>query len=197
MGWLDFIASIFGSLVKLGWPATIAFSVWLFRNKIEELLPYLRIKYKDIDVSLARAEQTAAALPPPPPPPPDVVEVEHKEEENFRFERFAEYSPRGAIAAMRIEVESAVRDLYQSLPNTEALAGRKPSMAEMTRLLRKSQKLSSGTLLLLDEIRLIGNQAVHGEGVVTTDDALRYRELAHQAISIIFAAKWHEDVPNS
>ncbi len=51
MNWLDFIASMFGSLVKLAWPAAAFGSVWVFRNRIEALLPNLKLKYKDFDVS--------------------------------------------------------------------------------------------------------------------------------------------------
>jgi hypothetical protein len=192
MGLFDFIASIVGSLVTLAWPAAVFGSVWIFRNKIKELLPYARFKYKDWEVSLDRAEKTEAALPPPPAPPPDIPEVQPKADEAERFQSFAEYSPRSAIAAKRVEVESALRNWYVTLPNATTISGRRPSMSEMIRLLRIGQKLDDGTLLLLDEILEIANQAVHGDGTITTEDALRYAEIANKTITRISANRWFE-----
>jgi uncharacterized iron-regulated membrane protein len=52
MGWLDFIASIFGSLVKLAWPAAVFGSVYLFRKRLEALLPRMRLEAARVKVSL-------------------------------------------------------------------------------------------------------------------------------------------------
>ena len=67
----QFIAAILQSVVSLAWPAAIFGSVWLFRDKLRTLLPLLRMKYKDLDVSfrLDEAEKEAAKIPPTPPSP--------------------------------------------------------------------------------------------------------------------------------
>jgi hypothetical protein len=51
MDYLTFFASIIGSLVKLAWPAAAFGAIWLFRDKVADLLPLLKFKYKDFDVS--------------------------------------------------------------------------------------------------------------------------------------------------
>jgi hypothetical protein len=89
----QFIA-IFQSVVSLAWPAAVFGSVWLFRDKLRTLLPLLRMKYKDLDLSfrLDEAEREAAKIPPTPPSP----DLEPTPEEKTRFERLARISPRAA-----------------------------------------------------------------------------------------------------
>jgi hypothetical protein len=47
----QFSAAIFQSIASLAWPAALVACVWLFREKLSTLLPLLRMKYKDLDVS--------------------------------------------------------------------------------------------------------------------------------------------------
>jgi hypothetical protein len=51
MDWLQFISSIVQSLVSLAWPAAFVAAVWMFREKLIQLLPQLRAKYKDVEIS--------------------------------------------------------------------------------------------------------------------------------------------------
>ncbi|MEZ2146360.1 hypothetical protein AAE026_29290 [Bradyrhizobium sp. DN5] len=89
--------------------------VWLFREKLNTLLPFLRMKYKDFDVSfrLDQAEKEAALILPRPPSP----DLEPTPEEKSRFEKVAEHSPRAAILEKRAELEQVVKtaaELYVS-----------------------------------------------------------------------------------
>jgi hypothetical protein len=108
-----FIASIFQSIVSLAWPVAIVIIVWMLRRRIEELLPNLRAKYKDFEISLRldRAEKEIAALPPPasavaPDPGPTP-------EETDRFEQMASVSPRAAITEVRRDLEEALDRLVR------------------------------------------------------------------------------------
>ena len=63
----QFSASLFQSLVSLAGPAALIVCVWLFRAQLAGLLPNLRVKHKDWEISfrLGEAEKAAAKLPAP------------------------------------------------------------------------------------------------------------------------------------
>jgi hypothetical protein len=88
----QFIASLFQSLTSLAWPTALIVAVWLFRERLLSLMPLLRVKYKDFDVSfrLDQTEKDAAALPPQVGGPVSNPTPEEK----TRFEQIAELSPR-------------------------------------------------------------------------------------------------------
>jgi hypothetical protein len=90
-------ASLFQSLVSLAWPIALVLCVWLFREKLNVLLPRLRVKYGDVEASflLDQAEKDAAELPPPSTSPET---TQPTPEERGRFEKLAAISPRAAIA---------------------------------------------------------------------------------------------------
>ena len=93
MNGFGLIAAIVQSLASLAWPAALVAIVWLFRSRLEDLLPKLQARYKDLEISfrLEQAEKEAAALPPPPAPAnPDLKPTP---EETSRFEQIAEISP--------------------------------------------------------------------------------------------------------
>ena len=174
------IESIFKFLGSLGWPAAIVIAVWLFREKLNALLPLLRMKYKDLDVSfrLDQAEKEAAQIPPPPPSP----YLERTPEEKSKFEQVAEISPRAAILEARAELEDAVKTVAVKLGRLSSNM-KSPSMTVAIRALRNSRVISPETSALLDDLRVVGNSAAHG---VDTDfgkeDALRFRSLTDQAL---------------
>jgi hypothetical protein len=72
----SFAASLIQSLA---WPAAVIIIVCLFRQRLIELLPNIRLKHKDTELSfrLDIAEQEAKKLPPPeavPELPPQTAE---------------------------------------------------------------------------------------------------------------------------
>src|SRR5438270_2509576 len=99
-------AEIIKAIASLAWPAAFVAAVWLFREKLIELLPNLRVKHKDWEVSfrLNEAEKEARSLPPVAP------EALPTPEETSRFDQIAKVSPRAAILEYRAQLEQVVRD---------------------------------------------------------------------------------------
>src|SRR5215813_13350827 len=96
-------AAIIQAIASLGWPLAIFGCVWLFREKLRELLPNFRVKHKDWEASfrLREAEKEAATL----PPPARQDEIEPTPEEKNKFKILADASPRAAILEVRREIE--------------------------------------------------------------------------------------------
>jgi uncharacterized protein DUF4145 len=176
----QFVAAVFRSLTSLAWPGAFILAVWLFREKLLSLLPLLQVKYKDFDASfrLDQAEKDAAALPHPvggaaPNPTP---------EEKTRFEQIAELSPRAAIIDARRDLDEAAIQMAET--HGRSTSRRPWTLLTSIRELRNRQIISPQTSALLDDLRSIGNAAAHGrENNFTKEEALRFRELADQAIA--------------
>jgi hypothetical protein len=195
MGWLDFVASMFGSLVKLAWPAAVFGSVWLFRKRLETLLPRMRVKYGEFDLSfpLQEAERTAAQM------PQIGNEIEPTPEETPRLNQIAEISPRAAVLDTRVELESFLSKTVENLKpkggGGSKLTFRPNSMIESIRFLRNQGVIDHSMSLLLDELRAFGNIASHDwDAVVRIDDAIRYKRLADKVMNQLLSARWHEDI---
>ncbi len=181
---------MFQSLVSLAWPAALVACVWLFREKLNSLLPLLRMKYKDFDMSfrLEQAEKEAAQIPKPPPSP----DLEPTPEEKSRFEKVAEHSPRAAILEKRVELEQVLRSVAEPyLTTMHSRNWKNLSLTELTRTLRRQSIINEKTSALLDDLRTIGNQAAHSpEGSeFTVAEALRFGQLTDEAISLVRAAE--------
>jgi hypothetical protein len=175
----QFIASMFQSIISLAWPAAFVVAVWLFREKLTELLPLLRLKYKDLDISfqLNRAEKDAAAL----PRSPGGRESEPTPEERDKFEEIARLSPRAAIVSVRADLEEAVRALGRV---SGISLGR--NVLETSRILRNEGIIDSATFALLNDLRSIGNSAAHNAtSEIHFDEAMRFKKLADDAIQTL------------
>jgi hypothetical protein len=160
-------------LVSLAWPAAFVVAVWLFRDKLIELMPLLRFKYKDFDVSfrLDQAEKDAEQL-----PPAETASLPTPEESS-RFEQIARVSPRAAILEMRSDLEEALVGPYRSSDPENAY--RNASFQVMIRNLRRAQVIDERTFGVLDDLRAIGNRAAHASSAdtFTYEDAMRFRTL--------------------
>jgi hypothetical protein len=101
------VAVIIQSIFSLAWPVALVIVVFLFRRELRKILPALRVKYGDLEVSmrLDKAEEAAAALP---EPPEEVAEARPTPEEVDRFEQIADLSPRAAILEERANLKEAV-----------------------------------------------------------------------------------------
>ena len=181
MDGFQFFASLFQSLVSLAWPLALVTCAWLFREKIAELLPRMRAKYKDLEISflLDEAEKVAVKLEPPAEPKSPTTE------EDNRFESIANINPRAAMMSLRYELEDAVRRFADAVGMNRASvrSARRPnSLGEYTRLLRQNELIDVPTANVLDDLRAIGNAAAHSEDEPTTEDAMRFHSLAARLI---------------
>ncbi|MDI3560012.1 DUF4145 domain-containing protein [Bradyrhizobium sp. Arg816] len=179
MDWLQFTSSIVQSVVSLAWPAAFVAAVWLFREKLTELLPQLRARYKDVEVSfrLDQAEKEAAQLP---PPPPGAEPAKASPEELSKFEKLVAISPRAAILDLRSSIEESIRSLADARWPGKPYRG----MWTMIRELKNVEAIDSNTFGLLDDLRIIGNAAAHPSTTTSfsAEDAHRFRKLAEQII---------------
>jgi uncharacterized protein DUF4145 len=186
MDWLQFTSSIVQSTVSLGWPLAFVAAVWMFREKVIELLPQLHAKYKDVEISfkLEQAEKEAARIPPPPPSP----DLEPTPEEKSRFEGLAEHSPRAAILEKRAELEQVVRSAAEPyVSSSTAKSWKTLALTTAIRVLRQQKIIDEGTSGLLDDLRTIGNRAAHSEDgrEFTVEEAIRFGKLTDDAIGLI------------
>lgn len=142
------------------------------------MLPLLRLKYKDFDLSfrLHQAEkvaenlrvQGAESLPEPTP------------EEADKFRELVELSPRAAILERSRDLEHAVEAFAASVGMPQI---RTRGLLDWTRELRKNELIDHATSSLLDDLRAIRNSAAHGRDIdITREDALRFAALADRAI---------------
>lgn len=186
MDWLQFVSSVVQSLASLAWPIAFVAAVWMFREKVIELLPQLHARYKDVEISfkLEQAEKDAARIPPPPSSP----DLEPTPEERSRFERLAEYSPRAAILDKRAELEQVVKSAAEPYVSSSiAKSWKTLSLTTAVRALRQHSIIDEGTSALLDDLRTIGNRAAHSEDSrgITVEEAIRFGKLTDDAIALI------------
>src|SRR4051794_10463688 len=128
----QFTADIFRSAVSLAWPAAFVTAIWLFRSKLIELMPLLRLRYKDFDVSfrLDQAEKEAEGIQPTDDAPKPT------QEETDKFIRLAKISPASAIADKSREVEEVLAAFSQAIGMKDQ---RMRGWLAWTRELRKHQ----------------------------------------------------------
>jgi hypothetical protein len=188
----QFIAALVQSLVSLAWPAAFVIAVALFRGRLTQLLPFLRLKHKDTEVSfrLDQAEQEIRQIP---PPAPAALPVEPTPEEKTRFEQIADLSPRAAILEKRSDLEQTITRLAEPYFVQHAPgSGKSQSLLEAIRVLRKQGIIDDKTSALLDDLRVIGNQAAHQPDEPSVNSkvtALRFGKLVDtvlQYLQILF-----------
>jgi hypothetical protein len=182
----QFIAAMFQTVVSLAWPFAVVICVWLFRERLRTLLPLLRLKHKDTEISfrLEQAEEESAKIDLQPSSP----DLQPTPEEKTRFEKVAEHSPRAAILEKRAELEQVLRSIALSFwagATTSQPSLRSMSLTASIRILRNEGIIDERTSALLDDLRAIGNQAAHSEDGTqfTKDEALRFGKLADNAIA--------------
>jgi hypothetical protein len=168
-------AVIIQSIASLAWPFAFVVAVWLFREKLAELLPKFYVKHKDWEASfrLDKAEAEAAALPPGPAARPEALPTP---EENTRFEEMVRLSPQAAILELRADLEVALRmaAVAQNLETSSSPLG----MLAATRALRNKGLIDAHTSAILDDLRNVGNAAAHGAKDISAEDARRFKKLS-------------------
>lgn len=186
MSWLEFIASMTGSLA---WPLAAVAIAAIFRSQISSLLRRLNeLGWGDAKATFAKeldkAEETAGTLPPPPPKPdaqqhanlPSPISTEQE-----RFDKLLAISPSAAVVDAWQAVEEAIRVLAtkhgissSSFPNPTA----------WIRELQKGGHLPASVVTLINELRKTRNVAAHSDEV-SVSDAIRFRELAERALAVL------------
>lgn len=178
MNWLEFIASLVGSLA---WPVAAAIIALVFHKQVSGLLAKVKtLKWGEASVDftekLDQAENEADALPvqtgdqPAVPPPAP----------SGRFHDLLAISPNAAILDTWSEVESAVRKLGKHHGLTESSA--RPSRVGDE--LVKTGVLPVGVHKMLTEMRAMRNAAAHG-AATTPEDALRFYQLSQRTLAVI------------
>jgi hypothetical protein len=181
------IATIVQSIASLAWPGVLFAIVWLFRKRLEALLPGLRAKFKNFEIFLPvpallnQAEKEAEAL----PPSPDLSDYEDEpdygdqpttpeEEAAAQFERIAAISPQVAIAGLLRELVEFLKEMateYGLDPRTGS------SLNGLIGLLRRRKIIDKHTSALLMFLSAVNDAAAHGE-YISKEDAMRYQNLA-------------------
>jgi hypothetical protein len=182
MDWLQFVSSLIHSLA---WPTAFVIAAALFRAKLVELLPTLRVKRGEWEASfqLDKAEREAQLLS---PPPPGAEPKKASPEEISKFEQLVAISPRAAILDLRSSIEESIRALAEARWPGKPYRG----MWTVIRELKGINAIDANTFALLDDLRVIGNAAAHPSTSTsfTEEDAYRFRSLAEQIIPRLHAA---------
>jgi hypothetical protein len=178
MGWLDFVASLVGSLA---WPFAAVIIALVFHKQIATLLAKVKtLKWGDAAVDFtdkldkAESEVDALSVPQgeqtlPPPPAP-----------SGRFHDLLAISPNAAILDTWAEVESEIAKLGSHHGLTESPA--RPS--RLGDELVKTGVLPIGFTKMIHEMRLMRNAAAHG-AKTTQEDALRFYQLSQRVLALL------------
>lgn len=180
MDWLQFIASIAGSLA---WPATVVVAVVLLRAQLRRvLLTLTRLRYKDLELDFGRElkeiEKKAKAIDVAPAKPPDRAVEAPKDSAQIlaEAERLAEDFPAPSVAL----AQSAVEHELQITATRLAVSPVDPQLRTAggdARRLADQGAIDQGTLDILNRMRNLRNMAVHGGGGpigVSADEAREF-----------------------
>lgn len=167
--------ALFSSLISLKWPVVVSWCVWLFRKPLTELLPFLRMRYKEFDVSfgLDKAEQDAQKLPPPISAPKQIssrVLPAPKE--------IVGPTPRMRILKMNETMKEALNEFIEIANAPERIE----------RLRGKKELIDKPTVDLFNELLGISGRAAFSINEPSVEDAARFEALAGLVIGKIEAA---------
>jgi len=178
------IASLFQSLVSLAWPLAAVICVYLFREKLKEILPRLHLRHKETEISFRLAEAAKEA-----------DELAAKEpsatapSERFpdRLLKLAEVSPSAAIMEGWKDVEEAVHEVSINRFGP-SYAGEKKGLVAAKNLVFQLQvegQIDRETVNLLGDLMKIRNEVAHAtyKQKPSFEDALRYYDLSRILIT--------------
>ena len=175
MDWLQFVASVIGSLA---WPGVVLAAVILLRRPLAELLPFLhRLKYKDFEVEFDREvrklrEEAALALPPLP------RSVSSKLPEETALLELASVAPREAVIEAWLLVESSARRAVET-GGSITEPGQPLTGPQLTWALMDKGLIDTATRAVFDRLRMLRTQAVHVQKFAISKASARdYVELA-------------------
>jgi hypothetical protein len=190
MDGFTFVEGLFKSLTTMigafAWPAAIFGIVWLFKDKLNELLPFLILKYKDFEVSfkyfLGKAEEQVRGIP---TQEPTEEEASKSAEERSRFEEVAKTSPREAIFDAFVEISDVLQDFARTADLRRILGGGDLSYWTLVQELRRQSLINQPAARALMYLRDVRNSVVARDLAPSEEDAIRYCELAVQLITYL------------
>lgn len=176
MDWLQFLASIVGSLA---WPLAAVLCVLLLRQELLRVLQRLkRVKYGDAEAEfgekLEEVEEEIAELPTPASLPAK-AQLKLKELERFSYN--------SAVFVSWLEVESAILNLARSAkllqPNMSA--------SRAAELLLKNNLIDHATYHAIRDLQVLRNIAVHPNDAraVSAEEAERFKRLADKVAAVL------------
>jgi hypothetical protein len=179
-----FIASVISSLA---WPGTVFLCVILLRRPIAEIISSMRnLKFKDFEVEFGRrleeleTEANQAELPSIPSPTTEPPEELGPESDYWeRIVRLSEISPRAVVSEARRRVELALDEYFRRLGQE-----RPPSFQGMLRALRAQDRPIPPSLILFQELRVLGNSAVHARDFeIDSQRAIEFAQLTERIVA--------------
>ena len=160
MNWLDFFASIAGSLA---WPGCVLVITYFLKGELPKLIDGLRkLKYKDLELefeksSKAVAEKAQEAL--PEPRRPVQIAGQTQDDAANRLGFISDLAPRSAIIEAWLLVESAALDAVKksNITTIKSLPGPMRLRAHLV----KAGLLNAEQQAVFEQLRVLRNEAVH------------------------------------
>lgn len=181
MGWMELVASLVGSLA---WPIAAVIIAAIFHKQIAALLAKIRkLNWGDASVELSeqldkvenKARAIEAEVPQPALPAPE------QEPPDDRFQALLAISPSAAILDAWKQVERRLVSLGKEQFGNEIKYTPPHKIAEK---LAGNGVLMSSVVGMVEDLRMIRNEASHSKEVSVTD-ALRFNQLALQVMSLL------------
>lgn len=184
MNGYDLIASLFQSLTSLAWPAAAVVCVYLFREKLNEILPHLHFKHKETEISFRLAEAAKEAEELTAKEPALAAPAERLPD---RLLRLAEISPSAAIMEGWKDVEEAIKHVLINRLGPGHI-GEKMGLIIPKKLLLQLQaegEIDRETVNLFSDLLKIRNDVAHANDKPkpSFEDALQYYDLAQVLVS--------------
>jgi hypothetical protein len=179
MDWLQFFASILGSLA---WPVAVVACVLVLRRELIQLLKRLRrLRYGDAEAEfeeiLEEAEEEIAELPAP-ASMPALGELEQ-----YFSKELDRFSNNSAVFVSWLEVESALLNLARGAKLLE----RNMPTSRVAELLLRNELLDYPTHNAIRELQVLRNLAVHPNEarMITKEEADRFKRIAEKVAALL------------
>jgi len=182
MDWLQFTSSLVSSLA---WPVAVVAVVVALRRQLGALLPRLQsVKYKDIQVEFEKTLAKAEAEAPRPLAPEIAPTLPAELTDEERFGRIVELNPSSAVLAAWSDVEVALKFMAEQA-GIQSPGRRFFYPLSIVPKLEHMGRINHQTSALIDDLRVLRDLVIHAEGggVVSAEDAWRFKRLADQAVA--------------
>ncbi|MDQ5822243.1 MAG: hypothetical protein M3540_12455 [Actinomycetota bacterium] len=157
LNWLEFIASIIGSLA---WPAAFVVALAVFRTPLGKLIERIKgARFKGVEFDLTEVQEEIEAADLPEPAPDQAAQA-------ARTEALARVDPRSAVISAWIPVETELRLLSEQ----HELRGR-------VKDLEKAGVITAELARIVRDLRRLRHEAVHAsEFDISETEARKYQE---------------------